>query len=84
MWSLHLLRFDFTLHHKPGCGMGKPNALLCRADHSSGQGDNDNLMLLSPTLLHIHVLQVHSLKVTSAIFSRRSDKVYDMIQKRNQ
>jgi hypothetical protein len=26
-WSLYLSRFDFTLHHKPGRSMGKPNAL---------------------------------------------------------
>jgi hypothetical protein len=32
-WSLYLLRFDFTLHHKPGQSMGKPNALSRRADN---------------------------------------------------
>jgi hypothetical protein len=26
-WSLYLSRFDFTLHHKPGRSMGKPDAL---------------------------------------------------------
>jgi hypothetical protein len=26
-WSLYLSRFDFTLHHKPGQSMGKPDAL---------------------------------------------------------
>jgi hypothetical protein len=26
-WSLYLSRFDFTLHHKPGCSMGKPDVL---------------------------------------------------------
>jgi hypothetical protein len=26
-WSLYLSHFDFTLHHKPGQSMGKPNAL---------------------------------------------------------
>jgi hypothetical protein len=49
-WSLYLSRFDFTLHHKPGRSMGKPDALSRRADHGSGQGDNDNLTLLSPDL----------------------------------
>jgi hypothetical protein len=26
-WSLYLSRFDFSLHHKPGRSMGKPDAL---------------------------------------------------------
>jgi hypothetical protein len=55
-WSLYLLCFDFTLHHKPGQSMGKPDALSRRADHGSGQGDNDNLMLLAPELFQIHAL----------------------------
>jgi hypothetical protein len=36
--------------------MGKPDALSRRADHGSGQGDNDNLTLLSPELFQIHAL----------------------------
>jgi hypothetical protein len=55
-WSLYLSRFDFTLHHKPGQSMGKPDALSRRADHGSGQGDNDNLTLLAPELFRIHAL----------------------------
>jgi hypothetical protein len=55
-WSLYLSRFDFTLHHKPGRSMGKPDALSRQADHGSGQGDNDNLTLLSPELFRIHAL----------------------------
>jgi hypothetical protein len=55
-WLLYLLRFDFTLHHKPGRSMGKPDALSRQADHGSGQGDNDNLTLLAPELFRIHVL----------------------------
>jgi hypothetical protein len=55
-WSLYLSRFDFTLHHKPGQSMGKPDALSRRADHGSGQGDKDNLTLLAPELFRIHAL----------------------------
>jgi hypothetical protein len=55
-WSLYLSRFDFTLHHKPGQSMGKPDALSRQADHGSGQGDNDNLTLLAPELFRIHAL----------------------------
>jgi len=32
-WSLHLARFDFLLHHRLGCTMGKLDVLLRRADH---------------------------------------------------
>jgi hypothetical protein len=53
-WLFYLSRFDFTLHHKLGQSMGKPDALSRRADHGSGQGDNDNLMLLGPELFWIH------------------------------
>jgi hypothetical protein len=55
-WSLYLSRFDFTLHHKPGQSMGKPDALSRRADHGSGQGDNNNLTLLATELFRIHAL----------------------------
>jgi hypothetical protein len=55
-WSLYLSRFNFTLHHKPGRSMGKPDALSRQADHRSGQGDNSNLTLLDPELFWIHAL----------------------------
>jgi hypothetical protein len=34
----------------------KPDALSRRADNRSGQGDNDNLVLLAPELCWIHAL----------------------------
>jgi hypothetical protein len=55
-WSLYLSRFDFTLHHRPGKSMGKPDALLRCADHGSGSNDNSNLTLLGPALFRIHTL----------------------------
>jgi hypothetical protein len=36
--------------------MGKPDALSRRADHRSGQGDNNNLTLPAPELFRIHAL----------------------------
>ena len=45
-WSLHLARFNFLLHHRPGRTMGKPDALLRRADHGNGASDNKNIVLL--------------------------------------
>jgi transposase InsO family protein len=55
-WSLYLSRFDFTLHHKPGRSMGKPDALSRRADHGDGRADNSDMTLLSPELFRIHAL----------------------------
>jgi len=45
-WSLHLARFDFLLHHRPGHTMGKPDTLSRRADHGNGASDNKNIVLL--------------------------------------
>jgi len=45
-WSLHLARFDFLLHYRPGCTMGKPNALSRRADHGNGASNNEDIVLL--------------------------------------
>jgi hypothetical protein len=45
-WSLYLSQFDFSLHHKPGRSMGKPDALSQCADHGDGSGDNKDITLL--------------------------------------
>jgi hypothetical protein len=42
--------------------MGKPDTLSRRAEHGSGQGDNDNLTLLAPELFWIHALAGARLK----------------------
>jgi hypothetical protein len=42
--------------------MGKPDSLSRRANHRSGQGDNNNLTLLAPELFRIHVLAGTRLK----------------------
>jgi len=56
-WSLHLARFDFLLHHRPGRTMGKPDALSRRADHRNGASDNENIVLLRPEFLAVCVLE---------------------------
>jgi len=56
-WSLHLARFDFLLHHHPGCTIGKPDALLRRADHGNGASNNENVILLRPEFLAVHALE---------------------------
>ena len=53
-WSLYLSRFNFTLTHRPGKSMGKPDALSHRSDHPKGQGDNSDITLLDPALFEIH------------------------------
>jgi len=45
-WSLYLARFDFLLHHCPRRTIGKPDALLRRADHRNRASDNKNIVLL--------------------------------------
>jgi hypothetical protein len=41
--------------------MGKPDALSHRADHGSGQNDNNNMTLLSPELFCVHMLSAIAL-----------------------
>ena len=47
----------FSLHHKPGKLMGKPNALSRRTDHGEGlRSDNEDITLLPPDVFRIHTL----------------------------
>jgi len=56
-WFLHLARFDFLLHHRPGCTMGKLDALSKRANHRNGASDNENIVLLQPEFLAVCALE---------------------------
>jgi len=56
-WSLHLARFDFLLHHRPRRTMGKPDALLRRANHGNGASDNENIVLLRLEFLAVRALE---------------------------
>jgi len=56
-WSLHLARFNFLLRHCPRHTMGKPDALLRRADHRNRASDNKNVVLLRPELLAVRALE---------------------------
>jgi len=56
-WSLYLSRFEFTLAHKPGRTMGKPDALSRRSDHGTGSDDNSDVTLLKPELFAIRALE---------------------------
>jgi len=56
-WFLHLARFDFLLHYCPERTMGKPDALLRRADHGNGALDNENIVLLRLEFLAVRALE---------------------------
>jgi len=56
-WSLHLARFDFLLHHCPRRIMGKPDALLRRADHRNRASNNENVVLLRLEFLAVCALE---------------------------
>jgi len=56
-WSLYLARFNFLLHHRPGCTMGKPDALSRRADHGNRASDNENVVLLRLEFLAVRALE---------------------------
>jgi len=56
-WSLHLARFDFLLHHRPGRTMGKPDTLSRRADHGNGASDNEDVVLLQPEFLAVRAME---------------------------
>jgi len=56
-WSLHLARFDFLLHHRPGRTIGKPDTLSRRADHRNRALDNVNIVLLQLRFLAVRALE---------------------------
>src|SRR5215469_8007394 len=56
-WSLYLARFNFTLCHRPGHAMGRPDALSRRPDHGDALQDNQNLVLLRPEFFAVQALE---------------------------
>jgi hypothetical protein len=56
-WSLYLACFDFLLHHRPSKSMGKPDVLSQMADHGTSADDNSDIMLLTPNLFAVHMLE---------------------------
>lgn len=47
-WMVQLADYDFSLIHKPGRSMGKPDALSRRPDHLGMDIPNDDVVLLKP------------------------------------
>ena len=56
-WSLYLSHFHFSLIHRPGSQMGKPDALSRRPDHPHGHKDNSEVTLLDPNVFEICQLE---------------------------
>jgi hypothetical protein len=48
--------------------MGKSDALSRRADHGDGSGDNDNLILLQPSMFAIRALEAYTLVGEESVF----------------
>ncbi|KAG5728113.1 hypothetical protein E4T56_gene19250 [Termitomyces sp. T112] len=61
-WFLYLVNFNFSLHHKPGQSMGKPDTLFWRADHGTEKGDNSNIVLLHSELFAIQAMEGLAIK----------------------
>jgi len=76
-WSLYLARFDFLLHHRPGCTIDKPDTLSRRADHGNGASDNENIVLLRLEFLAVYALE--GVKLTGV-----EQKILSDIHKGNQ
>ncbi|VDC02739.1 unnamed protein product [Peniophora sp. CBMAI 1063] len=49
----HPVEYDFTLHHKPGGLMGRPDALSRKAEHERGENDNQDIVLLKPEFFRV-------------------------------
>jgi transposase InsO family protein len=47
-WVTELANYHFTLHHKPGKTNQKADLLSRRADHETGEKDNENVTMLKP------------------------------------
>ncbi|VDC06330.1 unnamed protein product, partial [Peniophora sp. CBMAI 1063] len=52
-WFTEMQEYDFTLHHKPGGLMGRPDALSCEAGHERGENDNQDVVLLKPEFFRV-------------------------------
>src|SRR5258708_16702294 len=83
-WSLYLSSFDFVLTHKPGRQMGRPDALLRRADHPRGAEDNADCTLLTPEVFELRATEAVTLEGEEAVFMeqiRQSDQYDDPVVK---
>src|SRR4029077_2004467 len=74
-------QFHFTLIHRPGKLMGKPDALLCHADHPKGKGNNEGLMLLQPTWFEARATEVILVEGKEMAILKRIHRAKDLDEK---
>jgi hypothetical protein len=83
-WLLYLLRFNFTLHHKPGQSMGKPMHFWGKLIMAQVKV----IMITSPSSPQSYFKSMHSQeqdsKEMSKIYCKRFDVVFTRVYKRNQ
>jgi hypothetical protein len=80
-WSLFLSQFHFTLIHRPGRLMGKPDALSRRADHPKGKDDNEGLTLLQPTWFEARATEAVSVEGEETTILERIGRAKDLDEK---
>jgi transposase InsO family protein len=51
-WVAELQEYDFTMHHIPGKANNKADILSRRAGHDQGEGDNEDVVVLTPEMFH--------------------------------
>lgn len=74
-WFQELQDYNYTLHHKPGSMMGKPDAITRRPDLNRGESDNKNVTLLKAE--HFRALALRASQAESQSFVH----IYDRIKK---
>jgi hypothetical protein len=52
-WFTEMQEYFFTLHHKPGATMGRPDAILRKAGLEKGENDNSDIVMLKPELFRV-------------------------------
>ncbi|VDC02337.1 unnamed protein product [Peniophora sp. CBMAI 1063] len=52
-WFTEMQEYDFTLHHKPGSLMDRPDALSREAGHERGEDNSQDIVLLKPEFFRV-------------------------------
>lgn len=74
-WFQELQDYNYSLHHKPGSLMGKPDAITRRPDLNKGETDNKNVTMLKPE--HFRRLAHRASEVQTQSFT----SIYERIRK---
>ena len=74
-WVMELADYNYTLHHKPGTMMQKPDTLSRHPDHNLGKEDNQDKLIL--TLQHFRLLATHIQSIDAEILDQIKLKYKD-------